>query len=122
MPENPDQAIPESDKLHSEDDGGSSQETPQPSLPANGATGYPHNHIISSQCQEHQATAFCKSSKVFTRRNLTICFTGVVAVMAVAQFVTTCGQWKVMERQGDIMENGYPFHAPGTDPPRTMDP
>jgi len=106
MQENPDQPIPQSDKLHSQNDGGSSQETPQPQMPppAIGATGYPHNHIISSQCQEKHATPFRKWLEVFTRRNLAICFTGVVAAMAVAQFVTTYGQWKVMERQADITE------------------
>jgi hypothetical protein len=105
MPENPDQAIPESDKLHSEDDdGGSSQETPQPSLPDNGAMGYPHNHIISSQCQEHQAAAVRKSPKIFTRSNLVICFTGIVMAATVVQAHTTCSQGKIMESQGGIMK------------------
>lgn len=109
MPENPDQAIPENNKLHSEDDGGSSQETPQPSPPAHGAMGYPHNHIISSQYKEHQATPPLQPLHPFKRPQSNAEW--IMAWSTVGILIATVGnvgvafnQWQAMKRQADITE------------------
>jgi hypothetical protein len=109
MPENPDQAIPESNKLHNEDDGGSSQETPQPSLPANGAMGYPHNHIISSQCKERQATPPLQPLHPFERpqskaERIMAWSTVGILIATVVNVGVAISQWQAMKRQADITE------------------
>lgn len=109
MPENPDQAIPENDKLHSEEDGGSSQETPQPSLHANGAMGYPHNHIISSQCKEHQATPPLQPLHPFERPQskaewIMVWSTVGILIATAGNVWVANSQWQAMKRQADITE------------------